>query len=80
MNKIVRENYPASNLPEDLRGTLPPGVTVRVTVEMEADRPRKSFSQIKKEIDEARHRVGNWPQTSAEEAVARIRALRDEWM
>ncbi len=32
MNKIIRENYPASKLPEDLREGLDPSTTVTVTV------------------------------------------------
>jgi hypothetical protein len=37
MNKIVRDNYPAKRLPDDLRGNIEEGREVRVTVE-EIDR------------------------------------------
>ena len=45
MNRIVRENYPASKLPEDLRAGVDPTATVTVTiVEEEAKQPRKVMS------------------------------------
>jgi hypothetical protein len=78
MNKIIREHYPASKLPDDLRGAVPPQATVRVTVETEDAPSRKSLRQIMRDIEEAR-RSGKWPATTTEEGVARIRALRDEW-
>ncbi len=34
MNRIVKEHYPATRLPEDLREGLDPGDDVRVTVEI----------------------------------------------
>ena len=37
MNKIVRDNYPASKLPEDLRPTADPDARVRVIVEDELE-------------------------------------------
>jgi hypothetical protein len=77
MNKIVREQYPASKLPEDLRGPLPPQAMVRVTVESD-ETPIKSIKQVMQDIEAARSR-GGWPSVSTEEAVARIRTLRDEW-
>ena len=39
MNKIIRENYPASKLPEDLRPTDDPNARVTVTIEQEPDEP-----------------------------------------
>jgi hypothetical protein len=77
MNKIVREQYPVSKLPDDLRGPLPHGATVRVTIES-AETPVKSVKEIMQDIEAARSR-GDWPSVSTEQAVARIRALRDEW-
>jgi len=72
MNKIVRENYPASKLPEDLRDGLDSKATVTVIVTEEAlpDRVltlekifalRKPPYRTKKQID------------------ASIRRQRDEW-
>ena len=77
MNKIVKEQYPASKLPDDLRGPLPPQALVRVTVESD-ETPAKSVKQVMQDIEAARSK-GEWPSVSTEEAVARVRALRDEW-
>jgi hypothetical protein len=78
MNKIVRVHYPAAKLPDDLRDAFPPGTTVRITLEPEQSMDRKSLREIREEIEAAR-RSGNWPKSTSEEAVARIRALREEW-
>ena len=40
MNRIVRDHYPASKLPDDLREGIDPGAEVVVTVE-EIARPEK---------------------------------------
>ena len=77
MNKIVVEHYPVERLPEDLREGFGRGDSVRVTVE--ADPPvamtaAEVVATMKRRLadrDNAGVTVG--------EAVARIRALRDEW-
>jgi hypothetical protein len=71
--KIVVEHYPVDKLPEDLRKGLESGELVRITVEREreldrSDRPLTSFIG-----------AGKGAYASPEEAVAAIRALRDEW-
>jgi hypothetical protein len=83
MNKIVREHYPVENLPEDLREGLEAGATVRVVLEVEevgkenpARRPM-SFRDSMGMIEE--YRRGNPQRTTIEDAVQRIRELRDEW-
>lgn len=75
MNKIVRQHYPASHLPEDLRGKIAKGASVTVTVEEEARKPlsREQLLQLMRKAQ------ANAPGTTLEEAVARIRTLRDEW-
>ena len=74
MNKITREHYPASKLPEDLREGVDPESTVTVTVTVEGlKRPEHVMSL--EEIFAARRP----PYRSAEEIVASIRELRDEW-
>ncbi len=88
MNKIVREHYPVEKLPEDLRAGLSAGQSVTITVEEEvALIPDDTFDELVAEIlrnpkpmtlSEARALVGP-RNVSGEEAVARIRALRDEW-
>ena len=72
MNKIIRENYPASKLPEDLREGLDPSTTVTVTVVQ--DTP--SYQPMTLEEIFASRRP---PYRSAEEIMASIRKLRDEW-
>ncbi|MFG1278347.1 hypothetical protein [Xanthobacter autotrophicus] len=87
MNRIVREHYPVEKLPEDLREGLAVGQTVTITVEEEAKLDAESFDAKVADIlshpqpmtlREVRALVGPRNVTS-EEAVARIRALRDEW-
>lgn len=85
MNKIVREHYPVEKLPEDLRQGLTASRTVTITVEEEDD--LESFdakiADILKNpqpmtLREIRALVGP-RNVTPEEAVARIRTLRDEW-
>lgn len=87
MNKIVRQHYPVDKLPEDLRGGLPPGQTVTITVEEEGAVGPTDFDEKVAEIlrnpkpmtlQEIRALVGP-RNVSPEDAVARIRTLRDEW-
>ena len=44
MNRIVKEHYPASKLPEDLRAGMNPAATVTVTIVEEQKRPEKVMS------------------------------------
>ena len=89
MNKIVLEHYPVSNLPEDIRREFEGATTVRLIVEedpmltgsaalkaLEA-KYEAHFAKLASEgsIDFGRHRG----KTTIEEAVERIRQLRDEW-
>jgi hypothetical protein len=95
MNKIVRDHYPVANLPEDLREGLGDVATVRVVVEVEGktsvddnlypgltefqDEPRKPMTAAEL-IERIREYQRHHPEgVTTEEAVARIRALRDEW-
>ncbi|RJF75155.1 hypothetical protein [Rhodopseudomonas palustris] len=72
MNKIVRENYPVSALPADLREGLA-GPVVTVTIE-EGEQPPKQ----RPTLDEifARRQP---PFRSKEEIDAEWRRQRDEW-
>jgi hypothetical protein len=72
MNKIVREKYPASKLPDDLREGLDPSTTVTVTI-VEDNPPYEPLTL--EEIFASRKP----PFRSAEEITARIGKLRDEW-
>ena len=73
MNKVVRENYPASKLPEDLREGIDPASRVTVTVTEHEEPPHRVMTL--EEIFASRRP----PFRSAEEIVADIRRLRDEW-
>jgi hypothetical protein len=72
MSEIVRKNYPASKLPEDLREGIDPTTTVTVTVVDEAP-PYKPMTL--EEIFAARRP----PYRTKEEIDASIRQMRDEW-
>ncbi len=74
MNKVVLEHYPAARLPKDLRGSIAANASVRVTVQEEpvsSDR-----GELLKLLEEARREAKG---VSTDDAVRRIRELRDEW-
>ena len=73
MNKIVKEHYPASKLPEDLREGVDPAATVTVTIVEELHPPERNVSLD--EIFSARRP----PFRSADEIDADLRRQRDEW-
>lgn len=75
MNKIVLEHYPASKLPEELRGSIAPGASVTVTIEEEA----AASPDREKLLALIRRAQRNAKPVSLEEAVQRVRELRDEW-
>ncbi|MGV8937903.1 MAG: hypothetical protein ACOH2J_12330 [Allorhizobium sp.] len=90
MNKIVRDHYPVANLPEDLREGLDNKTTVRIVIELESEQPHGALglseSEYKKPLTARetvemirKYKAEGHPSVSAEEAVARIRELRDEW-
>jgi hypothetical protein len=73
MNKIVREYYPASHLPEELREGINPNAEVKVTIE-EVE-PRPDHVMTLDEIFAARRP----PYRTPEEIDANIRSQRDDW-
>jgi hypothetical protein len=73
MNKIIREHYPAAQLPEDLRPNEDPNARVTVTIEEEEQQPDHVLSL--EEIWAMRER----PFRTKEEIDAEIRRQRDEW-
>jgi hypothetical protein len=75
MNKIVREHYPASKLPDELRQGIASDASVRVTVEEEGS-VAPSREKLLALMEEARRHAGK---VTLEEAVQRVRTLRDEW-
>lgn len=88
MNKIVRDHYPVENLPADLRQGLEDQATVRVVIEVvngpTSDPLPGSVREKPLTIEETlemirRYRDQHPERVSMEEAVSRIRELRDEW-
>jgi hypothetical protein len=73
MNRIVREHYPASNLPEDLRAGVDPASTVTVTIVEEPQRPEGAATL--EEIFASRQP----PFRTRDEIDADLRRQRDEW-
>jgi hypothetical protein len=73
MNRIVREHYPASKLPEDLRAGVDPSATVTVTIVEEQKRREKVMT-----LDEI-FALRRPPFRTAEEIDEDLRRQRDEW-
>jgi hypothetical protein len=73
MNRIIREHYPASKLPDDLRAGVDPSSTVTVTIVEEEKRPEKVMTL--EEIFALRRP----PFRTAEEIDEDLRRQRDEW-
>ena len=93
MNKIVFEHYPASKLPAEMRGDFPKDALVRVVIEADDKalvESRSPFAPLTAghtqaaNLDELLRRQREHPgrysgDVTTDEAVARIRELRDEW-
>jgi len=73
MNRIIREHYPASKLPEDLRAGMSPSATVTVTIVEDEKRPEHVMSL--EEIWALR----TPPFRTAKEIDEDLRRQRDEW-
>ncbi|MGE3147881.1 MAG: hypothetical protein AB7K04_02330 [Pseudorhodoplanes sp.] len=73
MNKIIREHYPVSSLPRDLRIGLDPKKNVRVIIE-----EREPVAEQKLRLLGLMTQVRRSPPID-DDPVARIRELRDEW-
>lgn len=76
MNRVVREHYPASKLPDELRGKIARDSSVKITIEEEIRQPF-SATDLARQLRE--YRKTNPKPVTIEEAVDRIRRLRDEW-
>lgn len=85
MNKIVREHYPVEKLPEDLRKLVSgDSVTIELTIENEDDDEDKTPPLTTEEAvalmrQMQREAAASGRTVTSEEAVRRIRELRDEW-
>ena len=73
MNRVVKEHYPASKLPEDLREGVDPSAVVTITIVEEQNRPEGIMTL--EEIFALRQP----PFRTAEEIDADLRRQRDEW-
>jgi len=73
MNRIVKEHYPASKLPEDLREGVDPAAIVTITIVEEQGRPERVMTL--EEIFALREP----PFRTSEEIDADLRRQRDEW-
>ena len=72
MNKIVREHYPVSRLPSDLREGLAPDARVTIIVSEEAEPQSTTFYRdLFESLRHLRRTEGD--------PVAEIRAMRDDW-
>ncbi len=82
MNRIVREHYPVSKLPEDIRKEFPDQEEVTLTVEAGAspteDRSGTPPPHGWGHFSRFRH-LARTNLKSTDEIVADVRALRDEW-
>lgn len=72
MNKIIREHYPASRLPEDLRPSDDPAASVTITIE-EEKKPEKVMT-----LEEIFSLTG-FRRRTADEIDADLRRMREEW-
>ena len=79
MNRIVRDYYPAERLPDDLQKLIDPSRPIRIVIEQDDDQKvRKSPEELLAMLDAYRETIKG-KGISTEDAVARIRELRDEW-
>jgi hypothetical protein len=74
MNRIVRQHYPASKLPEDLREGVDPDANVTVTVMVEDLKPPERVMTLEEIFS-----LKGFERRSAAEIDADIRKMRDEW-
>lgn len=80
MNRIVREHYPVSALPDDLRRSLPDALTAKVVIEPDS-LDEKPFipSEWGDELARMAAGCGDTANPHYASDMKRIRELRDEW-
>jgi hypothetical protein len=76
MGRVELNHYPASKLPDDLRGDI--GVDASVNIIIEEDVP-KVEPMTRAALMAMLNRSSAGPDVSLDDAVKRIRDLRDEW-
>ncbi|RAI31516.1 hypothetical protein CH340_18420 [Rhodoplanes serenus] len=77
MNRIVRENYPAAKLPEELRPSSDPDARVRVTIE-EPTAPLSQRPEPTMSLEEIFSLTG-FRRRSKREIDEDVRRDRDDW-
>ena len=73
MNRIVREHYPASKLPADLREGLPEEAVVRVSVTVE--RPKETAETLLADLERVRAKMDRF--LTGDEIDRLVRTIRD---
>lgn len=73
MHRIVKEQYRAADLPDDLKQGLPATAMVRVVIE-----PLEPEAERVLSVDEL-FALRRPPYASSEDIVAEVRRQRDEW-
>lgn len=78
MNRLVREHYPVSKLPDDLREGFEGQTDVRVTIDVAAGSDSASPAVEEGHFGRFKHlRRSNFG--DMDEVVSYVRSLRDEW-
>ncbi len=77
MNRIVRDHYPASRPSKGAEVSVTVEVRGRVPFGPDPERKPMTPDELRESI--RRYKAQNRNPVTAEEAVARMRALRDEW-
>jgi hypothetical protein len=79
MNKIVREHYPASRLPADLRDAIGAAEQVTITIVTEEEGTRQDNGSNEQSWFERHKHIQRDNYKTSEEVNDYVRSLRDEW-
>lgn len=77
MNRVIRGELTAGELPESLRGDIDPSHRVRVVVEEIEPSPTRRMLEAERILKLAG--LSKHKKTSIAAAVAKVRKIRDEW-
>lgn len=77
MNRVIHRDLKAADLPPELRGGIDPSHRVRVVVEDVEDRSAARSASAARILSLAG--AASNVDTSIDDAVARVRTIRDEW-
>ena len=82
MNRIVREHYPVSKLPEELRDELSGQQRVTLTIQWGADESGTELATKRPDTVKSLEELFAMAEPtfkSLDEVTAHVRSLRDEW-